>query len=109
MGVSVSTATAVVGIALLIILQGLTTSILFSVEEFRQNLDEMKNRAVEQLQTDISIGNISDTGWWDTDWQNRKMIIINIYFYFMFDSLQLLDKRYSHIGFCIVDDVFCIE
>ncbi|MCX6667835.1 MAG: DUF2341 domain-containing protein [Euryarchaeota archaeon] len=77
MGVSLSATAAVIGVSILIIMQIFTTSIPLKVSQINDAYSEMKNRAVEQRQTDISITNITDVGWWDTDWDYRKMIIVD--------------------------------
>jgi len=77
MGVSLSTTAAIIGISFIIILQAFSVSVPPKLSEISDAYDDMKDRSVEQCQTDVSITNITDVGWWDTDWAYRKMIVID--------------------------------
>ncbi|MDH7517398.1 MAG: hypothetical protein QHH19_03540, partial [Candidatus Thermoplasmatota archaeon] len=77
MGISLSATAAIIGVSLAIILQTFTASIPMKISEINNANYEMKKRVLEQCQTDLDITNITDVGWWDTDWQYRKMIVID--------------------------------
>jgi len=59
MGLSLSAAAAIIGISLVISLELLIGSIIPAVDNYSFSFNEMKNRAIEQVQTDINISNIA--------------------------------------------------
>jgi len=77
MGVSLASTAAIIGVSFILILQIFTTSLPPIISDVTEAYDRMKDRAVEQCQTDMNITSIVDIGWWDTNWANRKLIIIN--------------------------------
>jgi len=77
MGVSLSAAASIISVSFLITIQVFTASVPLKISEINNAYDNMKNRCAEQCQTGISITNITDMGWWDKNWEYRKMIIID--------------------------------
>lgn len=59
MGFSVTAAAAVIGVSIIISLELLLGSIFPLTYDFIESYDDMKNRAIEQIQTDISITNVA--------------------------------------------------
>jgi len=77
MGLSFASAAAIIGVSFILILQIFTTSLPPIISDVTEAYDRMKDRGVEQCQTDMNITSIVDVGWWNTSWANRKLIIIN--------------------------------
>ena len=81
MGFSLIASTVVIGVSILLAVEILTGNILPAVSDINDSYKDMKNRAVEQVQTDINITGVTKTWanvtWWDTDWSYRKRITIN--------------------------------
>ena len=77
MGASYVASAVVIGVALILVLQTFAGNILPSVSDINASYHDMKDRAIDQVQTDINITSVTDIGWWDTSWSSRKMIIIN--------------------------------
>lgn len=58
MGLSLSAAAAIIGVSLVISLELMLGSIIPAVNNYSYSFDDMKNRAIDQVQTDINISNI---------------------------------------------------
>ncbi len=76
MGLSVSGVTVVIGVSILIIVEIFTASLLPVVTDIRSSYEDMTDRMIEQVQTEIDITDIT-SAWWNQSWNNRKMITID--------------------------------
>ena len=61
MGFSVSVATAIIGVAILMSLEVILADVIPTITDTHDSYDEMKERAVNQIQTDINITNVRTT------------------------------------------------
>ena len=61
MGFSVSAATAIIGVAVLISIELMVANVIPTITETHDSYDDMRNRAIEQIQTDINITNVNTT------------------------------------------------
>ena len=59
MGFSISAATAIIGISILVSAEILTGSLLPTISEVNDSYNDMKNRAIKQIQTEITIVNVT--------------------------------------------------
>jgi archaellum component FlaF (FlaF/FlaG flagellin family) len=59
MGFSLAAATAIIGVAVLISLELIVGTTIPTITEIHNSYDEMRNRAIDQLQTEISIADAS--------------------------------------------------
>ena len=77
MGFSLNAGAAILAVTLLVIIEIFTGALLPSVSDSNEAYLLLKDRLVNQDETMINITSITDVGWWDTDWEYRKMIIID--------------------------------
>ena len=77
MGASYVATAVVIGVSLILVIQTFTGSLLPSISDINSSYHDMKDRAIDQVQTDINITSVTDIGWWDPSWSSRKMIVIN--------------------------------
>ena len=61
MGFSIVTATAMIGLSMLIVLESLFGVLVPVMTDIRDSNQEMQNRAIEQFQTNINITNVAIT------------------------------------------------
>ncbi len=59
MGFSLAATTAIIGVAVLISLELIVGTTIPTITEIHNSYDEMRNRAIDQLQTEISIADAS--------------------------------------------------
>jgi len=59
MGLSISAAAAIIGVSLLISIQLIVGSIFPATSNFVDSFNNMKNRVVEHIETDINISNVA--------------------------------------------------
>lgn len=62
MGLSVSAATAIIGVSILISLEFMVANVIPTFTDTDDAYKEMKDRAIDKLQTDINITSITSTG-----------------------------------------------
>jgi archaellum component FlaF (FlaF/FlaG flagellin family) len=60
MGLSLSAATAIIGVSVLLSIEFMVANVIPTMTDTNDSFDEMKDRAVEQMQTDITITNITN-------------------------------------------------
>ena len=58
MGFSVSAAAAIIGVAVLISIELMVANVIPTITDTQDSYDEMKDRAINQIQTDINITNV---------------------------------------------------
>ena len=76
MGLSLSGTAAVVIVAMLLVIEVLTASLIPMLTDMREAYSDMKDRAIDQLQTEVDVTGLTPQ-WWNQSWENRKMITIN--------------------------------
>lgn len=76
MGVSEVVSTAIISLALLLIIEVTIGNNLPMITEIRESYDDMRDRCIDKIKTEIKLTNITTT-WWNTSWDYRKMITIN--------------------------------
>ena len=59
MGFSLAAATAIIGVAVLISLELIIGTTIPTITEIHKSYDEMRDRAIDQLQTDMAITNVN--------------------------------------------------
>lgn len=59
MGFSVSAATAIIGVAILISFEVMVADVIPTIKDTNEAYDEMKERVVDQIQTDVNITSVS--------------------------------------------------
>lgn len=62
MGFSLVAATAIIGVSMMVATGTLIGSLLPMVTDINDSYDDMKDRAIEQVQTDITITSVTNTG-----------------------------------------------
>ena len=82
MGFSLVAATAVICVSLLLGIGIFLGKVLPTFSEIRESYDEMKDRTIDQVQTDINITQAAEVTaysgtWWNNDWIHRKSITID--------------------------------
>ena len=58
MGFSVSAAAAIIGVAVLISIELMVANVIPTITDTQDSYDEMRDRAIDQIQTDINITNV---------------------------------------------------
>lgn len=61
MGFSVSAATAIIGVAILISFEVMVADVIPTIKDTNEAYDEMKERVVDQIQTDVNITSVRTT------------------------------------------------
>lgn len=61
MGFSVSAAAAIIGVAILISFEFMVANVIPTITDTHDSYDEMKDRAIDQVQTNINITNVVNT------------------------------------------------
>ena len=77
MGASSIAALAALGTSILLVTQIFNSGFIPEISEITHAYKNMADRAVEQHQTNVNIKNVYDAGWYDTDWNFRKMVLID--------------------------------
>lgn len=67
MGLSLVAATAIVGIAVLVSIELIVGTTIPTLTDFHDSYDDMKDRSIEKVQTDITITNVA--------WSDPNMVI----------------------------------
>ena len=61
MGLSLSAATAIIGVSVLLSIEFMVANVIPTMTDTNDSFDEMRDRAIDQMQTDITITNVNNT------------------------------------------------
>lgn len=61
MGLSLSAATAIIGVSVLLSIEFMVASVIPTMTDTNDSFDEMRERTINQMQTDIIITNVNNT------------------------------------------------
>ncbi len=61
MGLSLSAATAIIGVSILLSIEFMVANVIPTMTDTNDSFDEMRERTIDQMQTDITITNVTNT------------------------------------------------
>jgi archaellum component FlaF (FlaF/FlaG flagellin family) len=77
MGASLTTATAILGVSLLIVAEIIVGNIIPTFSDVKDSYDKMKTRLKDQITTGIQITEVTQGPWWNASFSYRKRITLD--------------------------------
>ena len=76
-GISEVATIVIISIAMLIIIEISIGNNLPMITEIKDSYDDMRDRSINKINTEIKLTDTTLSSWWNTSWNYRKMITIN--------------------------------